>query len=87
MTTLTTSAFITLQPDISRYLGEYVKKVLKAISEKAPTSDYDTSGDEWEKIGDEGIRPLMNYLTTNIITLKEWLCDVGRGELAQSSGA
>lgn len=79
-----------LQPDILRYLREYVKEVLKSRNKKTDGKlfdgfehNYDSRRGDWEKIGEESIRPLMHYLTTNVITLKEWLCDVSGLHRAQ----
>lgn len=73
------------QPDIKRNLREFsdcIQKKKPVRQGNSPLnghdSDYALNRKEWEEDATDAISHLMEYLTNNIITLKEWLCEVYR---------
>ncbi|XP_039273760.2 protein unc-13 homolog D-like [Styela clava] len=71
-----------METDIKKYIQEFTQSILSVTPKhkdgttlNGHDSDYDLNREEWQNLAEDAAGPLMQYLTTNIITLKEWLCD------------
>ena len=66
------------QPDIRRYLRQFVTKVTQASYDEGFNRHHDSmTRPLLEERAEDAIEPLMTYLKSNLETLHAWLCEVG----------